>query len=87
MLLKVLAATLAALCKGAMPGLRGFVCGSSISSRSSGGVRNGSSGGRCSTIAVDDTEGNERNEGAYAFAATHSDDNAGSIVIVGATSP
>jgi hypothetical protein len=89
--LNVRLAAPAALCKGVIPGLRGCATGGVIrcssSARSSGGVRNGSSGGRCSTIGRDETEGYERNEGVGAVGATHSVDSAGSTVIVGAISP
>jgi len=52
-------ATPAADCSGVTPGLRGVEAdpGEESSSRSSGGVRKGSSSGRCSTTGRDETDG------------------------------
>jgi hypothetical protein len=86
--LKVLPAALAALCKGRIPG-RWVRAGGVSSSRSSGGVKNGSSGGRCSTMGNEETEGYERNEGvgAFAFVGKCSVDEASSTAMVGTAKP
>lgn len=85
--LRVRPAAPAALWTGAMPGRLRGVAGEGGSSRSSGGVRNGSSGGRCSTTGSEDTVEYERKEGAGACGATLSLESAGSTDILGTCKP
>jgi len=79
-LLSVLLATLAALCKGVKGGLLGLCLGSVASS---GGVKNGSSGGCCCTMDSVATDGYDLNDGVWVTRATRSREDAGSIVISG----
>ena len=65
-----------------MPGRRG-VGGVLSSSRSSGGVKNGSSGGRCSTTGNEVTEEYERKEGGAPCGVPWPLEPAGWIPIVG----
>lgn len=74
---------LAALCRGVIVGRSGRACGDCNSSRSSGGVKKGSSGGCCSTTGREERDEYDLNEGVGAFGATHSVDKPGSIAIVG----